>query len=122
MGSLEQAAEAVVDRALTGGGGYACLANVHVVTTAQNQPALKQALHQAWMVFPDGAPVAWLAGRTAKSSSERIAGSELMESVIAEGQKSGLRHFLFGSTPEVLEKLEERLLSLYPGARIVGLL
>jgi N-acetylglucosaminyldiphosphoundecaprenol N-acetyl-beta-D-mannosaminyltransferase len=43
-----------------------------------------------------------------------------MPLVIDSGQDVGLRHFLFGSTPDVLERLEVRLRERYPRAIIVG--
>jgi N-acetylglucosaminyldiphosphoundecaprenol N-acetyl-beta-D-mannosaminyltransferase len=43
-----------------------------------------------------------------------------MPEVIDLGRSDSLRHFLFGSTPDVLERLSERLLKAYPGADIVG--
>ena len=58
-GDLEGAARTVIDRALSGEGGYASLTGVHGLTLAQRDPGLRHALHEAWINFPDGAPVAW---------------------------------------------------------------
>jgi UDP-N-acetyl-D-mannosaminuronic acid transferase (WecB/TagA/CpsF family) len=57
-GDLEGAAAAVIERALSRQGGYASLTGVHGLTLAQRDPGLRHALHEAWMNFPDGAPVA----------------------------------------------------------------
>jgi N-acetylglucosaminyldiphosphoundecaprenol N-acetyl-beta-D-mannosaminyltransferase len=105
-GDLDEAADAVIARAQSGRGGYACLANVHVVVTAQRDPDLDRALSAAWAVFPDGWPVAWLQRRLGHPKGSRVPGPDLMPLVVDRGQSSELRHFLFGATPEVLRKLE----------------
>ena len=43
-----------------------------------------------------------------------------MPAVVDVGRELGLRHFLLGSTPEVLARVEEMLLRRYPGAAIAG--
>ena len=113
-GSPAEAASLVLARARARERGYACLCNVHVLVTAQHDAALRGALDHAWTVFPDGSPVAWLARRQ-DAAAARVAGAELMEAVI--GADGGVRHFLFGSTPEVLALLAERF-----GDAVVGTL
>jgi N-acetylglucosaminyldiphosphoundecaprenol N-acetyl-beta-D-mannosaminyltransferase len=120
VGDLDTAASAVVDRAVSGQGGYAVLCNTHVLTGAQRSVPLREALEAAWMVFPDGAPVAWLQRRTGADGARRIGGPDLMPAVLARGRMAGLRHFLFGSTPAVLASLEARLDQAVPEAEIVG--
>jgi N-acetylglucosaminyldiphosphoundecaprenol N-acetyl-beta-D-mannosaminyltransferase len=120
VGDLNAAASAVVDRATSRQGGYAVLCNSHVLSEAQRSSMLRQALERAWIVLPDGAPVAWLQRRTGASGARRIGGPDLMPAVIAQGRTAGVRHFFFGSTPAVLSALELRLQELVPGAAIVG--
>jgi N-acetylglucosaminyldiphosphoundecaprenol N-acetyl-beta-D-mannosaminyltransferase len=118
-GDLESATSAVVARALERSGGYCCFCNVHVLSLAQRDEAVRRALDGAWAVFPDGAPVAWLLRRLGVAA-ERIAGPDLMPSVFGLGQSDGLRHSLFGSTPRVLDALQERFYAAYPRVRIVS--
>ena len=120
IGDLRTATEAVIERARGGGGGYSCLCGVHGIVTAQHSDAMMRALDGAWLNFPDGAPVAWLMRRFGARGARRVAGPDLMPLVIDAGQDVGLRHFLFGSTPDVLERLQARLLERYPRAVIVG--
>jgi N-acetylglucosaminyldiphosphoundecaprenol N-acetyl-beta-D-mannosaminyltransferase len=117
---LRHAAELVVSRGLTDEGGYACFCNVHVLVTAQHNERLRRALEDAALTFADGWPIARLQRSAGASAAERIAGADLMERVFAFGEARGLRHFLFGSTPAVLELLRRRLLRRFPTARIVG--
>lgn len=119
-GSLEQAAAETVARARSGAGGYVCLCSVHGVVFSHHDPELREALAGAWRVLPDGYPVAWMARRTGARQALRIAGTDFMSAVFEQGQDAGLRHFLFGSTPEVLARLESRLLERFPRAEIAG--
>jgi N-acetylglucosaminyldiphosphoundecaprenol N-acetyl-beta-D-mannosaminyltransferase len=114
VGSIDDATACVLERVRSEEGGYACLCNVHVLVTAQHDPELRRALNRAWTVFPDGFPVAWLA-RRAERDAARVAGADLMDAVLGAG--GGLRHFLLGSTPTVLEALRARY-----GDAIVGTL
>jgi N-acetylglucosaminyldiphosphoundecaprenol N-acetyl-beta-D-mannosaminyltransferase len=120
VSDMDSAVDAVLRRAQSGRGGYACLAGVHGVITAQHRPELMNAFRQAWVNFPDGEPVAWMMRKLGAPQTTRVAGPDLMPAVIEHGQDRGVRHFLFGSTPDVLEQLEQRLLERAPGARIVG--
>jgi N-acetylglucosaminyldiphosphoundecaprenol N-acetyl-beta-D-mannosaminyltransferase len=119
-GTLSDAAEAVVERALSGEGGYATLTGTHGLTSVAHDPLWKAALASAWYNFPDGAPVAWRLRRSGAVVADRIPGPDLMPLVISTGRTRGLRHFLFGSTSAVLEGLQVRLTELYPGAQIAG--
>jgi N-acetylglucosaminyldiphosphoundecaprenol N-acetyl-beta-D-mannosaminyltransferase len=120
-GEPETAAKAVLDRALHGSGGYCCFCNVHVLALAQRHESIRRALEDAWIVFPDGAPLAWLERRFGVAA-QRVPGPDLMPTVFGLGLPAGLRHFLFGSTPQVLGVLQERIHTAYPGTRIVGAL
>ena len=119
-GAFDNAVDLVVERALEGRGGYAVLCSVHVLMTPRREPLLRSALAEAWAVFPDGVPIAWLLKRSGASSTERVCGIDLMPAVIERGTAHGLRHYLVGSTPEVLGKLERKLLERFPGMRLVG--
>ena len=120
VGDLDAAAAAVVDRGYERAGGYVVCCNVHVLTASGRMKSLQQALESAWLVVPDGAPVAWLLRRTGAKQARRVAGPDLMLAVLETGRSIGLRHFLFGSTPRVLDALTRELEQKVPGVEIVG--
>lgn len=119
-GELGGAVEAVVERALSGRGGYACLANVHVAVTTERDEQLRRALASAWRVFPDGTPIAWLRRRGGAADARRIPGPDLFAATLDAGRAVGLRHYLLGSTPSVLASLEQRIRERFPGVEIAG--
>jgi N-acetylglucosaminyldiphosphoundecaprenol N-acetyl-beta-D-mannosaminyltransferase len=120
VGDVAAAGSAVLRRVESGLGGYSCLCGVHGIVTAQHSESMMRALEGAWLNFPDGAPVAWLMRRHGARDARRVAGPDLMPHVIEAGQDAGIRHFLFGSSPGVLERLERRLLERFPRAIIAG--
>ena len=117
---MAQAAAETVARARSAEGGYVCLCSAHGIVLSHHDPELRDAFGGAWRVLPDGLPVAWMTRRMGARQATRIAGTEFMAAVFEQGQESGLRHFLFGSTPDVLDLLNTRLLERFPRAKIVG--
>jgi N-acetylglucosaminyldiphosphoundecaprenol N-acetyl-beta-D-mannosaminyltransferase len=119
-GRFDDAVDLVIERALSGLAGYVVQGNVHVLMTAQREPELMRALHDAWLVMPDGAPIAWLQRRRGAAVAGRVGGPDLMLAVIDKGRKKSLRHFLLGSSTDVLRNLLARLEAAYEGSEIVG--
>jgi len=120
VGDVESTAREIVARAKTQAGGYVCLCNVHLLTLALHDMDVNRALAGAWKRLPDGAPVAWLKRRVGTRKSRRIGGPDLMPRVVELGCAYELRHFLLGSTPEVLVGVQRALSGRYPDAQIVG--
>src|SRR5688500_620713 len=120
VGDVDSAARAVVAHAVARRGGYACLCNVHVMTTALHDTGVRCALGAAWKRFPDGAPVAWLQQRLGHHNAHRIGGPDLMPRVLDLGREQRLRHFFLGSTLMVLGALERVLSERYEGVEIAG--
>ena len=119
-GDIDAAACAVIERAHAHQGGYACLCNVHVLVLAQRDALVREALDSAWAVFADGWPVAWLQRRAGAPLAVRVAGMDLMMKVLERDDEGMLSHFLFGSSPEILVRMQEHLRETFPKARIVG--
>lgn len=119
-GSVDDAVRTVIDHAANRGGGYSCLCGAHLLTLGRRRQDVRAALTGAWLNFPDGAPVAWLQRAGGIRHAARVAGADLMLRVVEEGVPARLSHFLFGSTPDVLERLRRRLELLFPAARVSG--
>jgi N-acetylglucosaminyldiphosphoundecaprenol N-acetyl-beta-D-mannosaminyltransferase len=120
VGDLPAATTTVVEHALSGKGGHVCLLNVHLLVMAKHDQRVVDALGKAALVLADGSPVAWLQRRLGAASARRVPGPDLMPLVMDAGRAHGLRHFLYGSTDDVLESLRARLETEFPGVEIVG--
>ncbi|MFN3075983.1 MAG: WecB/TagA/CpsF family glycosyltransferase [Alphaproteobacteria bacterium] len=118
-------AQAVVwarERVVSRTGGYVCHVSGHGVVEAQEDASLAAALAGSALALPDGMPLVWM-GRRHGLKAERVYGPDFMRALLAVGMDAGgrtLRHFLFGSTPQVLAMLEARIREEYPRALIVG--
>jgi N-acetylglucosaminyldiphosphoundecaprenol N-acetyl-beta-D-mannosaminyltransferase len=99
---------------------YVCVTSVHGVMECQRSAELRRIHNAAGMVTPDGMPLVWLLHANGHRESGRVCGPELMPRIVIDGQIRGDRHFLYGSTDEVLQRLKRRFLELAPQARIVG--
>ena len=96
-------------------------ANAYTVALAEADSSYRELLNGAGYTFADGKPISWLSKLVRhKPLIQQVRGPEAFEAVIDAGQVLGIRHFLLGSTDEVLEKLEANLLQRYPRANIVG--
>src|SRR5262245_18429390 len=119
-GDVDSAAAAVIDRIADAAGGYGCFCNVHVLMTARRSAPVMEALRGAWLVFPDGAPIAWRMRRAGNDSARRVGGPDLMARVLDLGRADGLRHGFYGSTPDVLDDLSESVARRFPGALVAA--
>lgn len=97
-----------------------CLCNVHSSVTATTDTSLATSLADSDMVLPDGAPVAWMLRRRGFKHQHRIAGPDLMIKLCKSIENTELGVFLFGSTPETLNKLEQDLITNFPKLNLLG--
>jgi N-acetylglucosaminyldiphosphoundecaprenol N-acetyl-beta-D-mannosaminyltransferase len=74
----------------------------------------------AGLNLPDGVGIVTAARLLGHPTRGRVTGPELMLRVCDRGRAHGYRHYLYGSTTEVVERLRERLIGRYPGLQIVG--
>jgi N-acetylglucosaminyldiphosphoundecaprenol N-acetyl-beta-D-mannosaminyltransferase len=99
------------------------LCNAYTLALADRDPALHALLRSAMMNLPDGTPVVWanrLLHPEVEMPKQRVRGPDLFLDVFDYGQDTGVRHYLLGSTPEVLESLTLNLAERFPAAKIVG--
>jgi len=99
---------------------YVCISNVHMVVTARQDAGLAEAMRQADMATPDGAPIAWMLRRLGFPDQPRISGTELMRAYLAQAAHRGESIFLFGGTEEALAALQRILLAEFPALDIAG--
>lgn len=119
--TLDDAAQELVRRAVSGASTVVHLCNAHVVTLAARDHDYATLLNRGDLNLPDGKSVAWI-GRYLGFDFLRLSvpGPDLFQRVIASGRDAGIRHYLYGSTPEVIVQLAEELASRFPGADIAG--
>jgi N-acetylglucosaminyldiphosphoundecaprenol N-acetyl-beta-D-mannosaminyltransferase len=120
--ALDEAVE-TIGRWVDGGEpNYVCITGVHGVIASQDDADLRRIHNEAGMVTTDGMPLVWLSRRRSPPGTtvERVYGPDLMLAVFARSESAGWRHFLYGSSPETLERLRANLRDRFPLANVVG--
>jgi N-acetylglucosaminyldiphosphoundecaprenol N-acetyl-beta-D-mannosaminyltransferase len=101
---------------------YVCFANVHMTIEAHKSSAFLEQLDNASLVVSDGKPLATACYALYRKKQERISGMDFMPAAIEMADREGLTIFLYGSSPEVLDTLHEKITRQYPALRIGGMI
>jgi N-acetylglucosaminyldiphosphoundecaprenol N-acetyl-beta-D-mannosaminyltransferase len=97
-----------------------CACNVHSVVNALTSDVHRDALATADLATADGMPIVWALRLLGFPNQPRISGPDLMERFCARAAQTKGSIFLYGSTPETLRLLCDRLETRFPGLRIGG--
>ena len=102
--------------------GYVCVTGVHGVIESQHDENLRGIHNRSLLTVPDGMPLVWAGRSQGHKEMGRVYGPDLMRELCAATSQPNtpFKHFLFGATPEVLEKLKNNLLRQFPNLRIEG--
>jgi N-acetylglucosaminyldiphosphoundecaprenol N-acetyl-beta-D-mannosaminyltransferase len=101
--------------------GYVCVAPVHSVMEAREDPEMLAALHGATLVVPDGMPVVWAANLLGERLHDRVYGPELMLRYSDRCARLGHRVWLYGGRDQgSLVQLALSMRRRHPGIQIVG--
>jgi N-acetylglucosaminyldiphosphoundecaprenol N-acetyl-beta-D-mannosaminyltransferase len=94
--------------------------NAAKVVRYQHDEALRAAVDGCELATADGQPVVWASRLLGPALPERVAGIDLMDSLLGVSRERGYGVFLLGARAEVLERAEREILRRHPGVRIVG--
>lgn len=112
-----RAVEAILEMAETGGG-VTCVATVHMVMEAHDDPAFRRLVNSADLVTSDGMPLVWMLRAHGLREAERVYGPDLMPEVCAAAAARGFPIGLYGASADVLDALAQRLAEHFPGLRV----
>lgn len=117
---MADAIDAAIDQAHNGSGGYVCFTNVHACVMARENQTFLEITNNSFMSLPDGKPVYWVGKLKGCSNLEQIPGPDFFPQLLSRTSSPPLRHYFYGGSQEVLDKLIEKVNINYPGAEIVG--
>ncbi len=100
---------------------YVCFANVHMLMEAYYDPDFNEVVNQADMVAPDGRPLSVLMKLQYGIRQDRVCGMDLLPDLLVEAERQGLSVYFYGSTPETLEAIRQRISREHPSLQIAGL-
>jgi len=94
---------------------------VHGVVTAVRDRKFREQVNTFDIVAPDGQPVRWALNRFRGTQlPDRVYGPKLMLRLCQGAPAQGISIYLYGSTPEVVERLRENLIAHFPQLKIAG--
>jgi N-acetylglucosaminyldiphosphoundecaprenol N-acetyl-beta-D-mannosaminyltransferase len=99
---------------------YVCLISVHGLVVSQRDAVIRDSLNRSGLAAEDGMPLVWWSRLAGFAQARRVCGSDLMEAVCAFGVARNYRHYFYGSSPQTLELLVERLQERHPGLIVAG--
>lgn len=94
--------------------------NLQFLVTARRRPEVRKALSGAGLNVADGAPILWLARLLGHPLPARVAGADLVPTLMAVAAQRGARVFLLGGTGGVAAEAANLLQGANPGLQISG--
>ncbi|MGA8787919.1 MAG: WecB/TagA/CpsF family glycosyltransferase [Paenarthrobacter sp.] len=123
---FERAVELVMDRAQHGGAKPlgVCSANLdhlrHFGSGSRWYGTLDQPAPVEWLTLLDGAPLVTEAARVTGQAWPRLAGSDVVEPLLDEAERRGLRVGFLGGSPQAQELIRKRFARERPGLTVAG--
>jgi N-acetylglucosaminyldiphosphoundecaprenol N-acetyl-beta-D-mannosaminyltransferase len=94
---------------------------VHAVMTFCTNPEWRDKVNTFDMITPDGQPVRWALNLLYRAGlTDRVYGPELMDQLCRRAALDRIPIYLYGGTPEVLDRLKSQLCGRYPALQIAG--
>ena len=100
---------------------YVCVSNVHTVTIGYEDAAYAKITNESALSTADGVPLIW-ASRILNGPPihGRASGPDILELMIRDSKFLKLKHFFYGGSDSILEKLCTNLRKINPSVQIVG--
>ncbi len=94
--------------------------NAAKIVNMKRDPKLREAVHDADVIYADGMSVVWASRILGKRLPERVAGIDLMTGVLKRGQQHQYRVYCLGANLQVVERVCDIIRSDYPGVVVAG--
>ncbi len=101
---------------------FVCFANVPMVIEAHSSRTFADQVNSAGLVLADGMPLVKALNSLYKVTQDRVAGMDMFPVLLKMASENKLGVFLYGTTPELLQKIKDRAISEFPGIHFSGIL
>ena len=112
------ATDIVVDWSKRRDSRYICVANVHMLMEAHDSSEFLILVNNADLTVPDGMPLVWMLRLKGKRNQQRVYGPTLMLHILESASRHGIPVGFYGSSPQVLESLIERMQARYESLNV----
>ncbi len=120
--TLGETVSLLADRIAERAAGYVCVCTVNDIVESMKNPAVRRSINAAWLATTDGMPLVWWGKLCGHRGITRVYGPDLVRAVLADPRHRRTRHFFYGGTPEILERLERHARRLNPSLVLAGAL
>ncbi|MFN3193524.1 MAG: WecB/TagA/CpsF family glycosyltransferase [Aureliella sp.] len=119
--NYDQAVDCIVEAARLNESAIISCHAVHAVVTISSDTTLREAVNRFAMVTPDGQPVRWaLNSLYGLRLEDRVYGPELMWRTLAACERESKSVYLYGGSPQSLERLSSNVRKAFPELEIAG--
>ena len=119
-GTYRDFVRTIVDMAKRRQSSYVCVVNVHMLVEAHQNSAFRSIVQNADLAAPDGKPLCWSLRLLYNAWQERVAGMDLLPSLLKEAEDRDVPVYFYGGQQSVLDKAAHFLPKVYPGLRLAG--
>ncbi len=119
IGSIDSVAHFILSHAGKSAGQYVCVANVHMLTTAQGDFGLREIIEGAHVVTSDGMPLVWELHRQGFDLAQRVYGHGLTLELLSQAEIAGDSVYFYGGMEERKGPLEAFLKKHFPKLKAV---
>jgi N-acetylglucosaminyldiphosphoundecaprenol N-acetyl-beta-D-mannosaminyltransferase len=119
--SYSETSSKIIDLAKNNISAYVCFANVHMTIEAEDDLSFAEIVNNSTIVCADGMPLVKAIKFKYKKSIERVAGMDMMPTIIDLCEKEGLSVFFYGTTNEILLEIQKRITKENPSLKIAGM-
>lgn len=121
IGDYAEFQEVIIEAARRKQSKRICFANAHMIVEAKRNHKIAQAVNGSDWVAVDGVPLIWALRGLHRIEQERVAGMDLMPSLLYRAAEENLSVFFYGSTPEILDQTVKKCRQRFPGLVIAGI-
>tara|TARA_B100001146_G_C16144543_1_gene418281 strand:- start:344 stop:1093 length:750 start_codon:yes stop_codon:yes gene_type:complete len=118
--SMQETLALVQEKIQTGEQVHHVVVNAGKVVAMQKDAELRHSVNQCHIINADGQSVVWASRFLGKPLKERVAGIDLMESLVEMAHKNNNKIFLFGAKEEVVKNVVDKYSEIYSPNIIAG--
>jgi N-acetylglucosaminyldiphosphoundecaprenol N-acetyl-beta-D-mannosaminyltransferase len=120
--TLEQTASLLADHVQNGQAGlyHLITANPEITLASQSDERLRQIIHLANLIVPDGIGIVMAARRQGNPIPERVTGYDLLLNLLAKGNGLGWSFYFLGTDEQTSGQAAEQIALRYPQVKIAG--
>jgi N-acetylglucosaminyldiphosphoundecaprenol N-acetyl-beta-D-mannosaminyltransferase len=107
--TLRDTVDAIVNMIRAGKRGYLSTVNVAILMMLRSDAQLSRFIRASQFVVADGQPLVWSAQLQATPLPERVAGVDLVNLLSERAASEGLRVYLLGADPKIVQEVARRL-------------